>query len=156
MSNPYRAIKGIGTGRAHLQVGLRNRLYQAPDHLLLLQSTGFTEEYKRVAYDNIRYVMIRHTYGQERHAMISGGLFLLISLLYLTSMPWQAVLAISIPFAIWFIANIFWGKGCAVYVNTDIQTIELPVPQRLKKVPILINFLRSKTSAESAPVSGGV
>jgi hypothetical protein len=156
MSNPYKAIKGLGTGRGKLQVGLRSRLYQGPDHLLLLQSTGYTEDYKRVAYENIRYVVVRRTHGQERQAMISGGLFLLISLLYLTSMPWFGVLLCSSPFAIWFVVNIFLGTACATYVNTDIQTLELPVPRRLSKVPVFIDFLRSKTASEPVPVASGV
>jgi hypothetical protein len=152
MSNTYQAIKGLGTGAGKLQVGLRSRLYQSPEHLLIVQSTGYTEDYKRVSYENIRYVVIRHTLSQQRQAMVSGGLFLLVSLLYLSAMPWIAVLVFSSPFAIWFIINVALGAGCCTYVNTDIQTVELPVPRRLKKVPILVDFLHAKTLPTKAPV----
>jgi hypothetical protein len=152
MSKPYQAIKGLGIGRGKMQAGLRTRLYQASDHLLMLQSTGYTEEYKRIAYENIRYVVVRKNYSQERQAMISLVLFLL-SLLFLYLFSWKIVLFFCTPFAIWFILNLAWGKGCNTYINTDIQTIELPVPRRIKKVPILIDFLRSKTTTEPAPAN---
>jgi hypothetical protein len=154
MSNPYKAIKGLGTGRGKMQIAMRSRLYQAPDHLLLLQSNGFSEEYKRVAYENIRYVIVRHNYSMERTAMISGGLFLL-SLLLLLAWSWHVVLFFCTPFAVWFILNLAWGKGCIASINTDIQTLELPVPRRVKKVPALIEFLRSKTAVETAPAATG-
>lgn len=156
MKSPYHGIKGLGTGAGKLQVGVRSRLYEGPDHLLVVQSTGYTEDYKRVAYQNIRYVIIRRTFSQQRQAMISAGLFLLISLLYLTPVPWPAVLTFSASFAIWFVVNIVKGPGCLAYVNTDIQTVELPVPRRVNKVPVFIEFLRSKTASAPAPAASTV
>jgi hypothetical protein len=56
------------------------------------------------------------------------------------------------PFFVWFLGNLVWGETCRTYVNTDIQTLELPVPRRVKKVTIFIDFLSEKLGAASPPV----
>ena len=133
---------------------MRSRLYQGGDHLLLVRSTGYTEEYKRVAYQNIRYVVVRRTHGRERQAMLSGLLLVLVALLYFARVPWGVVVVLDFPFFIWFLANLVRGEACRTYVNTDIQTLELPVPRRVKRVPILIDFLSEKIAATPpTPVS---
>jgi hypothetical protein len=147
MKSEYQKIKGLGIGRGRLEVGMRSRLYQGGDHLLLVRSTGYTEEYKRIAYQNIRYVVVRRTHGREQQVMISGLLLLLIALLYFAHVPWGVLVVLEFPFIIWFIANLVRGEACRTYVNTDIQTIELPVPRRIAKVPLLIDFISEKIAA---------
>jgi len=148
LKTEYQKIKGLGTGRGRLEVGMRTRLYQGGDHLLLVSSTGYTEEYKRVAYQNIRYIVVRRTNGREIQAMISGAFLLLIGLLFLAhGVPWGVVVVLEFPFFIWFVANLVRGETCRAYVNTDIQTIELPVPRRINRLPTLIHFLTEKIGA---------
>jgi len=147
LKTEYQKIKGLGIGRGRLEVGMRSRLYQGGDHLLLVQSTGYTEDYKRVAYQNIRYIVVRRTNGREQQAMISGLFLLLIGLLLLAHVPWGVVAVLEFPFFIWFIVNLVRGEACRTYVNTDIQTIELPVPRRINRVPLLIQFLGEKIGA---------
>ena len=155
MKNGYQTIKGIG--RSGFQVGLRSKLYQGTDHLLLVQSTGYTEEYKRIFFKNIRYIVARRTQGQIWQGLISGLLFAAICLLYLTSLPFGFTLALSLPFLIWFIINLARGTSCRVSVSTDIQTLDLPTPSRVGKIPVLINLLREKTeppvTADTGPSS---
>jgi hypothetical protein len=155
VKSEYRKIAGLGIGRGRLEVGLRSRLYQGGDHLLLVRSTGYSEEYKRIAYQNIRYIVIRRTHGRERQAIISSLLLVLVGLLYFAHLPWGVVVVMEIPFFIWFIANLVRGESCRTYVNTDIQTLELPVPRRINKVPILTDFLSKKITAAS-PTAVGV
>ncbi len=152
MNLEYRKIDGLGVGRGSFQVGQRSRLYQGSDHLLVVRSTGYTEDYSRVSYQNIRYVVIRRTHGRERQAMLSGLLLVLIGLLYFAHLPWGLVVVFDFPFFIWFIANLVWGETCRTYVNTDIQTLELPVPRRVRKIPILIQFLTEKMNVAPPPV----
>ncbi len=77
---------------------MRSRLYQGGDHLLLVYSTGYTEEYKRVAYQNIRYVVVRRTHGREQQAMLSGLLLVLVGLLYFAHVPWGVVVVMVFHF----------------------------------------------------------
>ena len=144
MSKEYQKIKGLGSGRG-LQLGLRSRIYAHEDHLLVVQSTGYTEDYKRLFYRDIRYVVMRKTYGQEIQAVISGILVLATLCLALTPMPWWISLLICAPFLTWFVLNWIWGSTGKCYANTAIQTIQLPAPRRLNRLPVLIEFLGTKT-----------
>ena len=152
MKSVYKAIKGLGTGRGKLQIAMRVRLYGGPDHLLLVQSTGYTEEYKRVFYRDVRYVVVRETYGQTRQSFLSAVLFLATCLLYLAPMPKVVVAILSLPFLVWLLWNWALGPACRVYVNTDVQTLELPTPRRLSRVPRLVAFLNTKISPEQPKV----
>jgi hypothetical protein len=144
MAKTYNPISKIGTGRFGFQLGIRSRLYAAHDHLLVVQNTGYTEEYKRVAYEDIRYLIVMRTYGQNRQGMASGAIILLILMSHLWGLPWLAVGLISAPFLIWFIANILLGPSCRCYLNTRVQTVQLPAPRRENKIPVLLTFLKSQ------------
>jgi hypothetical protein len=153
MNPDYHVIKGLGTGWGQLRLGTRSRLYQGKDHLLVVMSSGYTEEYRRVAYRNVRYVVVRRTHGRERQAMLSGLIILLLALLIFAHTPLLVLAFLELPFAIWFIVNLVRGESCRTYINTDIQTVELPVPRRVNKVPVLINFLSEKTAAAAPSVA---
>jgi hypothetical protein len=152
MAKTYNPIPKIGTGKFGFEVGMRNRLYQGPDHLLIVQSTGYTEEYKRIAYPDIRYLMVMETYGQTRQGMVSGAIILLILFCHFLGLPWLVVGVISTPFLFWFVANIMLGPSCRCYLNTHVQTVQLPAPRRMKKVPVLRAFLQSQIP--SSPPAG--
>jgi hypothetical protein len=147
MAKIYEIIPGLGTGRGNLQIAVRSRIYRGPDHLLILQSTGYTEEYKRIFYRDIRYVEIRKTQAQIWHAVISGVFLLLVFLLYFVHVPGGLVAVFCFPFFIWFLANLLRGPTCDCFVSTNVQTLKIPAPGRMKKVPIIINFLRTRTAA---------
>jgi hypothetical protein len=147
MAKIYQKIPGIGTGRGSFQIATRSRVYTAPDHLLVVQSTGYTEEYKRLFFRDIRYVDVRKTNGQIRSAVISAILTLLLALLYFTGIPVIAVAFFCAPFLIWFIINLFRGPTCECYIGTNVQTLKLPAPRRMKKVATLMEFLRAQTAA---------
>ena len=147
MDKIYDKIPGLGTGRGSFQVGIRSRLYRAPDHLLIIQSSGFTEDYKRIFFRDIRYVEVRKTQAQLINAIVSAVLTVLIGLLYFATVPWGLVIVFCFPFAIWFLANIVWGPTVECCISTNVQTLKLSTPRRRKKVPVLINFLREQTAA---------
>jgi hypothetical protein len=148
MAKTYEKIPGLGSGRGGLQVAVRSRMYRGPDHLLIVQSTGYTEEYKRIFYRDIRYVEVRPTQGQVIGGVISGLLTALLALLYFVpSMPVVAVILICSPFLVWFIINLVRGPTVECFISTNVQTLKMPTPRRRKKVDALINFLREQTAA---------
>ena len=147
MAKTYNPIPKIGTGRFGFQLAIRTRLYAAPDHLLIVQNTGYTEEYKRIAYGDIRYLMVVQTHGQIQQGMVSGAILLLILISPLWSLPWLAAGLIGAPFFLWFLVNLVLGPTCRCYLNTHVQTVQLPAPRRENKVPILLAFLKSQISS---------
>ena len=144
MAQTYQPIPKIGTGRFGLQGAIRKRLYAASDHLLIVENTGYTEEYKRVSYPDIRYLMVMPTQGQVQQGMASGAFILLLLFADLLGLPLVVVLILGIPCLIWFVANLLRGPTCRCYLNTEVQTVLLPTPKRMNKVPDLRAFLQSQ------------
>jgi len=155
MAKVYNPIPGIGSGRGRLQVLIRSRIYSGPDHLLIVLSTGYTEEYKRIFYRDIRYIDVRKNRGQLWQTIISGVIFLLLLLIfYLANAPTLVAVICSLPIVIWILVNLFRGPTCDCYISTNVQTLKLPVPGRARKVTKLISFLRTQTAAfESAEMT---
>lgn len=154
MAKIYHSIPGLGTGRGSLQIALRTRLYQGPDHLLVVQSTGYTEEYKRIFYRDIRYVEVRLNKGQLWHTIISGGLVLFFLLLYYLNVPAAVAVIFGLPCVVWLLLNLYRGPSCDCYINTSVQTLKIPTPRRTNKVVTLINFLRTQTASFDPAVTG--
>jgi hypothetical protein len=148
MEKIYEKIPGLGTGRGGLQLAMRSRMYRGPDHLLIVQSTGYTEEYKRVFFRDIRYVEVRETQGQLVSTIVSGVLTSGLAFLYFAhEIPIIGIILICAPFAVWFILNLVWGPTVVCHISTNVQTLKLPTPRRRKQVGVLIDFLREQTAA---------
>jgi hypothetical protein len=152
MAKVYTTIPGVGTGRGKLQLATRSRLFQGPDHFLVVQSTGLTEEYRRIFYRDVRWVEIRPTRGFVVQAIISSVVTFLLALLYFAYVPAILVVVLCAPTAIWFVVNLLGGPTCDCYISTNVQTLLIPAPGRHKKVAPFIGFLRDKVAA-AAPVS---
>jgi hypothetical protein len=146
----YVPIKGLGTGRAAFQVATRHKLLQATDHLLLVQSTGFTEDYRRVYFRDIGTVIVRRTQRREWISLILALMAGAVLFLRLANVNWTAVLLGTIPFLIALVINVARGPACQCHVTTRVQTMPLPTPRRMAKVPLLIEYLREKTLESAA------
>jgi hypothetical protein len=151
----YTAIPGLGTGRSSFHVAMRHRLYQAADHLLLVQSTGFTDDYRRLFYRDIGHVVVRQTQRQMWLGIVLGvaAAVPLGIALYSWSQGFVAAgIAVALGAAVivlFFVMNLVRGPTCVCYITTQVQTVEVPTPQRMAKVPRLIEFLREKTAGET-------
>jgi uncharacterized integral membrane protein len=147
MAKIYEKIPGLGSGRGSFQVATRSRMYRGPDHLLIVQSTGYTEEYKRIFFRDIRYVEVRKTQAQLFTGIVAALVTLLLALLLLFNVPKIAVALFCLPFLTWFIVNLALGPTCECYIATNVQTLKIPTPRRMRKVTMLIGFLRAQTAA---------
>ena len=137
---------------------MRHRLYQGADHLLLVQSTGFTEDYRRLYYREIGCVVVRRTLRRRWWGFVWGLLAAIVLwiLVYVSLHGrstfalgfWGVVLGLAIGA---FLINLLRGPTCACYITTQVQTVQVPTPQRLSRVPRLVDFLREK----AAGVTGG-
>jgi hypothetical protein len=158
----YSAIPGLGTGRGSFQVGIRKRLYQGADHLLLIQSTGYSEDYRRVFYRDIRCVIIRRNRRYLWFSLVFAGSILLVVALVLAIYSrsslggsWLALTILVAPLALMLAVHLMRGPTCDCYVTTGVQTVVLPTPQRVDKVARLLDFLQAKIpgAPATAPTS---
>lgn len=133
-----RAAFGIvSTGRSSLWLG--------KDHLLSIESTGYTEKYKRLYFSDIQAITIRKTDHGKFWSLVFGILGgLLGSFAVVAGQPVPAGIlgAIAGLFILLLIFNLAVGPTCACQLRTAVQTEELTSLSRLRRARRVLNRLR--------------
>jgi len=109
------------------------RLYQAPDHLLEVHSSGYTEAYRRYFFQDIQAIFIEKTrWGKIANVVVSvcGAFFLLLALV--NGAGWVAGAIIGGFFGLFFLINLIAGPACAVFIQTAVQRQQLRPVTRLR------------------------
>jgi len=124
--------------RPSMSVGSYNTLWLGPDHLLLVNSTGYTEEYRRILLSDIQGIFTVASPGRSLTWQIVWIVIMVIcGLVMLTRVltgetPYVSgvLLGLALIGLIW---NKLLGDGCKVYAITRVQTVQLPSLVRRKK-----------------------
>lgn len=142
-------------------VGSYRSLWLAADHLLLVSSTGFNEDYRRVLLRDIQGVFVLKS-DRRMWWAITLGLFTAISgipfILGLVrdEQPIGSGIFFTL-FGIPSLINWFLGPTCRVFFVTGVQTLREPSLVRLRKARrVLARLTPAITEAQadrSAPVS---
>jgi hypothetical protein len=99
------------------------RLYQGPDHLLQVTSTGFSEQYRRFYYRDIQAFLIRQTETWLARAALWGGLALLFALLALAVGGIEAV-PLWVITGTWLgalLLDLMLGPSCVCHLRTAVH-----------------------------------
>lgn len=144
----YRRLPGRGAGLASY-----TRLYEAPDHLLQVTSTGWSESYKRFFYRDIQMVTLRRTRHLNVYTGVLGGLTLLFALpgglaVQANGGPAAFFFVMAGIFLVAMIVNLLLGPTCACYLHTAVQTERLASVSRVRRARRLL--ARLKLLVESA------
>src|SRR6266571_2538378 len=123
----------------------RSSLWLAKDHLLCIDTTGYTESYKRFYFRDIQAVIIRRTEGWKITALVLGalaGIFALVAALQgeLVGRIIFGVLAGLLTLA--FIIHLALGPSSTCHLRTAVQTEQLPSLNRLRRARHVLNRLR--------------
>lgn len=129
-------------------------LWLAADHLLVVTSTGYTEEYRRIRLSDIKGFFItasdRRLYWAlpwGAVALLSGG-SMVITLTQSGKPVFSAIfLALSLAVLLW---NHLLGPGCRAYVVTGVQTARLPSLNRRPKTRKVLGRLEPLIVAAQA------
>ena len=136
---PYRRLPGLGR-----QVQSYTRLWLGADHLLWVESTGFSERYKRFYFRDNQDIIIRKA---DRGKIMNYILGSLARIGYLIG--WSAGAMWSLFFG--FMSSLFllilflnWllGPTCVCYLRTAVQTEELKSLNRLRKARQVLRRLQ--------------
>jgi len=120
-------------------------LWLGPDHLLCIDSTGFTENYKRFYFRDIQAVIIRRTDGYKYWGLAWGILTLFFAATaFVTSDSAGRIVLLSIGafFGLCLLLNLALGPTTACYLQTAVQNEQLPSIVRLRKARKVLNLLR--------------
>ncbi len=128
--DPVTYIKLPGK-RRRIIVG-RDTAYLGPDHLLTIESSGFSEQYKRYYFKDIQAINIIKT----RKATITNSILLVLMIglsvwgafLYPGEMAPLSVFLwiISAVMLVYFIMNAPQGASCEVWIHTRVQKEKIP------------------------------
>lgn len=136
------------------------RLWRGPDHLLLVESNGFTENYKRFFFADIQALAVRRTAAGRIWNGIWTGLCMIFALIALQFTDANAIEAEAV--VLWVIAGIFLaalglnfalGPTCACHVRTAVQTEKLTALNRLRSAEKCLHKIRPFLAAAQGVLS---
>ena len=126
---------------------VRGRVYLGPDHLLEVQSFGYTETYRRYFFSDIQgFTVVKTQWSTVGNIALSlfGG-FLVLAFLGATgggSLLAPAIVAGS--FGVLVGANVILGPTCKVFIQTPIQRQRLPGLNRLRRTRWLLRQVEQR------------
>lgn len=123
----------------------RSNLWLAKDHVLCVETEGYTESYKRFYFRDIQAVTLRKTVRMLVLAIVTGSFTGLFSFIALTVDAIEATWIFGILAgicAIPFILNFLYGPTCACQLRTAVQTEDMPSMGRVRRARKVMNRLR--------------
>ncbi|MGA3283774.1 MAG: hypothetical protein ABSD57_04865 [Verrucomicrobiota bacterium] len=129
----------------------RTSLWLGKDHLLCVDSSGYTETYKRFYFRDIQAVILMATRRRAIWNWVLGApttIFLMLLLGTLAGRSNSNTVAITIyavcasVFALPLVINNFLGPSCICHLRTAVQAEELPSLNRVHRAHKVLNRIR--------------
>jgi len=134
----------ISTGNSSLWLG--------PDHLLCIDSNGYTENYKRFYFRDIQAFIVRKTDAHKYTSLVLGLIGLFLGIIgAVTSDSVGRIVLFYIAGFFWFcmFLNLLFGPTTVCHLQTAVQIEHLPSIRRLRKARKVLNLIRPMiTSAQ--------
>ncbi len=110
-------------------------LYEGPDHLLLVTSSGFSENYKRFFYREIQGFILQKTSMNLVWSGIWTSFIVIFTAAAIASdgATFIALASIAGFFLLLLVWNLILGPSCKCYVRTAVQVERLPNFKRIHK-----------------------
>jgi hypothetical protein len=131
------AFSVVSTSRSSLWVG--------KDHLLCIDTTGYTESYKRFYFRDIQAVILRKTVVWHVMSAILAvivGFFGLVAFLGQNAVIAWIFGSIGGLFALILLLNIFRGPTCSFHMRTAVQVEHFPSVARVRVARHVLERLR--------------
>jgi hypothetical protein len=129
----------------------RSSLWLGADHLLAVETNGFTETYKRFHFRDIQAITLVATQRRQQWNSVFGVLALVAAAVWggvlLASGPSLSgsvvgALVVAVLFGVPLLVNNLLGPSCECRIHTAVQTEVLPSLRRLRRVQRLLERLR--------------
>lgn len=110
----------------------RHILYDGGDHILMVSTTGYHEDYRRFFYSDIQAFVWRRNHGGTIASLLTA-VPLIASIALLTQPDSEVAFAIvATPFAIALLLQLIAGPTCTFEIVTALQSHRVPAVRRLK------------------------
>ena len=146
----YRRLPGTGKSAVHYI-----RLYEGPDHLLQITTSGYHETYKRFYYRDIQAVVLRKTDRWWLWGLILGVPGVLAVLIGLLLGGGGGILLGLVGTILFFVAGLGFagGPSCEGFIRTAVQTERLLSVGRLRRARKILARLQPLIAAAQGPLS---
>ncbi len=157
MAREYEKLPGRGLRRGGFMVvvATHSRLWLGSDHLLLVDSNGYQETYKRFAFRDIQAITLTRTRRRAiLNAVFATPAVIFALLAAFNSSPAAQITfgSLALLFAILVLINSLRGPTCRCDLTTAVQTDELASLRRLSRANKVLARLRPLVlSAQNAP-----
>ncbi len=130
--------------------GRRNQLWTGDDHLLMVESDGSKELYRRYFYRDIQALVLRKTseglvVNLLLGVLVAGLISLAVAVADPVGTPLLGVLAALV--LVLLLSNALGGPTCRCYLRTAVSSEELPSLNRLRQVRKALDRLRPLIAA---------
>ena len=123
--------------RSPVNLGVYKSLWLGPDHILQVESTGYSESYQRFRFADIQAFFIAGSNRRTWWNLIWGTWTLIAGIFFLSAITSDEVPAVSAVFLAigigFLIGNNALGPGCRVFLVTKVQTVQLGALARRRK-----------------------
>src|ERR1041384_6408100 len=123
----------------------RSNLWLGKDHLLCVETEGYTERYKRFYFRDIQAVTIRRTNRFLILTAVLGGMTAIFGALTLatSAVELRWVLGvIAAVCAVPFVINLIYGPTCTCQLRTAVQTENVPSLSRVARAQRVLARIR--------------
>jgi hypothetical protein len=125
-------------------------LHLASDHLLLRQSGGFTESYRRFYFNDIEAITIRKTYRWWAWNLALGfALFLCIVPMVFDKPPHYVAIPLGSILGSILLLHLLHGPTCVTHLKTKVQTRPLPLRRTWKALRVVRQLSEKITAAQA-------
>jgi hypothetical protein len=135
----------------------RSRLWLGADHLLLLETQWYTEEYKRFYFRDIQAITIRKTDNGKYINLVWMSLAIpTLAGVIFSSGGWQVFwIIVTAIFGGFLLLNALYGPTSVCHLRTAVQTEELPSLKRLRRARKVLARLRPLIAEAQGQFSPG-
>lgn len=123
----------------------RSNLWLGKDHLLGIETEGYTEKYKRFYFRDIQAITLRRTNRMWTVFVVTGSLTLFFGIIALTMDAVEGKWIFGILggiCAIPFLLNLIYGPTCKCELRTAVQTENVPSMSRVRRARKVLNCIR--------------
>lgn len=146
---PYTRLTRNASG-----VGTHTSLWLGPDHLMIVTSSGYIENYARLQFRDVKAFFVTGSDRRLGWRVAWGVLATLLAIMVVVALVNRETpvfsgifLALTLAGAVW---NELLGPGCHTYVVTGVQTARLPALVRMKKTRRVLGRLQPLIEAAQA------
>lgn len=131
-----------GNGRT---VSGTSRLYLGGDHILMVQSVGYAETYKRFFFADIQAIVVRKTVTGGVWNIVWGalGVFFGVLAVAVSDAVGSSILgAIAALFILALVINALMGPMCTCHIKTAVQIERLTAISRMRRAEKFLERVR--------------